>query len=44
MSGPLWHEVSQQVGQLFKTIYLLLDEELNKFTVKFVCFTLWLFA
>lgn len=32
MPGPLW----QQVGQLFNTIYLLLDEELNKFTVKFL--------
>lgn len=32
MPGPLW----QQVGQLFNTIYLLLDEELNTFTVKFL--------
>lgn len=36
MPGPLWHEVFQQVGQLFNTIYLLLDEELKKFTVKFL--------
>lgn len=36
MPGPLWHEVFQQVGQLSNTIYLLLDEELKKFTVKFL--------